>query len=460
MISFHCIAGRGAASGVSINVKSRSAQCIKSRITAGRWRIQFLAPPLAECELWSENIAMDRPPIVYLDTQDFSRFGDVLRGKSDTATETLFLEVERRSKAGDAIFPASMPIIGELLQYNADYRDTTICKAQAVERLCGHWGLAFPSRLIAAELLTVARQRQLMPDGPPPEILSSDRYWYPNISGALNGLRSRLQGEVESAVSNLQLSNRYERRRAKRLVKHIDPSSAIRAAAPEFAANFGLPVETVINSVVALVRGRITATEASRRLFGEIAKPVTFVEAYFEKVEVDRSALPGWMRLFGDNFERRFLDLRTQTLPILDNEDGRAALEQLLTELPKTLGPSILGMADEDDLAEFGLTTSIVDSLRVIEGIENQVAASDIVGNVIPAYARQVLGLRGNPARVERSFGGDLVHALYLPHVDLWRGDRRFAEVVTQAVPHYAPKIVPRLAALPAAIDAWLRAAD
>lgn len=244
---------------------------------------------------------MNRPPIVYLDTQDFSRFGDVLRGKSNTATEALFLEFERRSKAGNAIFPASMPIIGELLQYDADYRETTICKAEAVERLCGHWGLAFPSRLIAAELLTVARQRQLMPDGPTPETLSSDRYWYPNISGALNGLRARVQAEVQSAVSNRQFSNRHELRRAKSLARKFDPEIAVLAAAPEFAANFGLPVETVISSVVALVQGRITAPQASRRLFGAIAKPVTFVEAYFEKAEVDRSAIPGWIRGIGDN---------------------------------------------------------------------------------------------------------------------------------------------------------------
>ena len=147
-------------------------------------------------------------------------------------------------------------------------------------------------------------------------------------------------------------------------------------------------------------------------------------------------------------------------MPILEMEDGRAALEQLLTEMPKSLGLGILEMASEDDLAEFGLTTSIVDSLHVIDGFEDQVPASNVVGNVIPAYARQVLGLRGNPVDVERSFGGDLVHALYLHHVDLWRGDRRFAEVVVQAVPHYAQKVVSRLAALPAAIDAWLLAAD
>jgi hypothetical protein len=47
-----------------------------------------------------------------------------------------------------------------------------------------------------------------------------------------------------------------------------------------------------------------------------------------------------------------------------------------------------------------------------------------------------------------------MFHALYLPHVDLWRGDRRFAEALAGAKPNYKNRIVRRLAELPAAIDA------
>ena len=56
---------------------------------------------------------MSSPPIVYLDTQDYSRFGDVLRGKADAATEGLFNALEARKRSGDAIFAVSMPIFGE-----------------------------------------------------------------------------------------------------------------------------------------------------------------------------------------------------------------------------------------------------------------------------------------------------------------------------------------------------------
>jgi hypothetical protein len=55
------------------------------------------------------------PPVVYLDTQDYSRFGDVLRGRADDATKALSRELERLKQDGDAIFAVSMPILGKLL---------------------------------------------------------------------------------------------------------------------------------------------------------------------------------------------------------------------------------------------------------------------------------------------------------------------------------------------------------
>lgn len=68
--------------------------------------------------------AAQSPPVVYLETQDYSRFGDVLRGKSDSATEALFLALEQRKQTGNAVFAISMPVFSELLQYDSDFRDT------------------------------------------------------------------------------------------------------------------------------------------------------------------------------------------------------------------------------------------------------------------------------------------------------------------------------------------------
>jgi hypothetical protein len=395
---------------------------------------------------------MPSSPVVYLDTQDYSRFGDVLRGRSDAATEALFLDLEKRKQAGDVIFAVSMPILGELLQYDASFRETTIRKAEAVERLCGSWALAFPSRLVAAEIAELAQRQGLLSEAADTAILSSDRYWFPNIADAFGNIRAQMRDALDTEIS--ALPSRELRRRAKKEARRFDLLKAAREAAPQMAAEYGLPVEAITESIVALLRGRVNSEQASRRLFSAIAEPVKFVEAYFEKVETDRSLLPSWVSKFGADFEARFVDLRNKLQPHMKYEFARSAFDTMLTEWPEKLGRPVFKMAGSD-VVEFGIDSTLFTALAANEKFAAGVPACEIVGKVTTAYVRQITGLIGTEAKIERSFGGDLVHALYLPHVDLWRGDRRFSVVVRNAVPRYADRIVPTLRGLSAAIDAW-----
>lgn len=397
---------------------------------------------------------MNTAPVVYLDTQDFSRFGDVLRGKSDAGTEKLFLDLEMSAKAGSVIFPASMPHYSELLQYDVDYRETTIKKAEAVERLCGTWALAYPSRLIASEIGEVCRRHGIIPQSKFSSVLSAERYWYPNVASVFDDIRTKIRGAVDVEIDALQLPSRALRRKARSLAKKLDIGAAAKEVAPEMAAKFGLPVSAITGSIIALLNGRATPEEASQRLFRAIAAPVTFVEAYFEKVEVDRAALPAWMRDMGLNFEKRFAELRDQLEPYRNHADTQSVFMDLLNSWPTALGKSVLGMAD-GELAEFGVDAAALEALTTSDDFALEVPACGIVGHVLTNYAHQVLGFAGSVAGIERGFGGDLIHALYLTHVDLWRGDRRFAPLVMKSVPQFANRVVPKLTLLPAAIDAW-----
>lgn len=394
------------------------------------------------------------PPIIYLDTSDFSRFGDVLRGKSDDATEKLFLSLETRASKGDAIFPVSMPILGELLQYDADFRETTLCKAQAVARLCGEWALAYPSRLIASEIATAARESGALPDGEPISVLSPDRFWYPDVSQSFYELRAKIQSGVDAKVDSYRFVNRKSRRGAKKIVRKFDLAKVAAEAAPEMASTYGLPASVFIRSIVAMLRGSITPEEASRRLFREIAEPVTFVKTYFERVETERT-MPEWMGGLGRDFQTHLQVFRDQTRPLMGVPSMREQLANLLADWSGQLGAMALRIADGDDLAVLGLSAERRDCLAATPAFVSSVPAAAIVGRVIPEYTRQIIGLSGAEAKIENSFGGDLVHALYLPHVDLWRGDRRFAQVVMKAMPALAHHVIPTLKALPEAIDNW-----
>ena len=392
-------------------------------------------------------------PVVYLDTQDFSRFGDVLRGKEDADTERLFLTIEEKAKSKAAIFPVSMPILSELLQYNSDYRETTMRKAEAVERLCGTWALAFPQRLIAAEIAGFAGSLgEPIKDHRP--VLSSDREWFPDISSSLSNFGAELKDSIADEMAKKALVGRKMRRMAKSEIRRLDPAGAMERIAPEIAARYGIPVAAVSGSIVALLRGRISADDASRRLFGAIAHPVTFVEVYFEKVLDNNSELPSWMSSLGERLQNNFVDLRNVLRPLLSLPGAREKTEAMLVDWRATMGTAVLEMA-AGATEPFGIDPAMVTRLAAADGFLDKVPSAYIVGRVMTSYVRQIIGLSGKEANVERSFGGDIVHALYLPHVDLWRGDRRFSAVVTNAAPRYAQRVVPLLKNLPEKIDAW-----
>ena len=55
---------------------------------------------------------------------------------------------------------------------------------------------------------------------------------------------------------------------------------------------------------------------------------------------------------------------------------------------------------------------------------------------------------------IKDSDGIDLIHAMYLPHADLWRGDRPFSTLLINNRVDFCSRIVPSLADLPGRIEA------
>lgn len=392
------------------------------------------------------------PPVIYLDSQDYSRFGDVLRGKADNELEALFANLADRKNRGEVIFAVSMPILGEILQYDPDFRETSFKKAEAVERLCGRWALAYPSRLVAAEVANAAVRRGDLPNSKEISILSPDRYWFPNTADVFADLADRMREGVAERVSSLVLPTRVQRRQAKKAIRKFNPSKAAREAAPELAETYGLPLSSITGSLVPFLNGRISSEEASQRLFSAIAEPTKFVETYFERIDTDRS-LPAWMGKFGQSFHDLAAKFRDEMAPFLHQEGARAILEDMLVKQSTELGRLALKFG-EDDLTEFGIDEQLRTRLMDDVGIASDVPACRIMGAIVPSYLRQITGLSGTAAKIEKSVGGDLVHAFYLPHVTLWRGDRRFSDLARKALPEYSDRIVSKLTDLPTAIDA------
>jgi superoxide dismutase, Cu-Zn family len=57
---------------------------------------------------------------------------------------------------------------------------------------------------------------------------------------------------------------------------------------------------------------------------------------------------------------------------------------------------------------------------------------------------------------IKRSDVIDFIHAMYLPHSDLWRGDRASGDLLIKHRVNFSDRIVPRLADLPTRVESEL----
>jgi hypothetical protein len=79
----------------------------------------------------------------------------------------------------------------------------------------------------------------------------------------------------------------------------------------------------------------------------------------------------------------------------------------------------------------------------------------EIFGEESGVLAAQILYAFHNDGRhIKNSDGIDLMHAMYLPHADLWRGDRAFSTLLIDNRVDFCTRIVASLAELPGRIEA------
>jgi hypothetical protein len=400
----------------------------------------------------SSVVTMKRPLVIYLDSQDFSRFGDVLRDKSDIQHEELFRRLEAMKFAGDIVFPATLPLMCELLQFDAAHRETTFCKAKAVERLCDSYALPAPTRLAAIEVARVAHRAGLIDHPPAAPMLSTDRLWFPTIADSLSDLRETMQTAAMQSLAEKGYEPEFRRHVEEGLAK-VDWSAAVADLAPAIADQVGVPLASVFDFVVPFLRGELSSREASRGMLSGISKPTVFVDLYFER-HGPLGDLPSWIRNAGLTIARYLDAVRSNLGPLRTAADKKRA--SLLVGRLKSSFRAISFELAKAGATEFYLDDQIIGHVAANEDMHSLVPSAHIATAAMEAYTLQVVGLTTGGAKIERSFGGDVLHSFYLPYVDLWRGDRRFSAALRQALPPYRDRIAGPLARLPEEIEVRL----
>lgn len=398
-------------------------------------------------------VIMKRPLVVYLDSQDYSRFGDVLRDKSDTQHEQLFCRLEAMKLAGDVVFPATLPLMCEVLQFDAAHRETTPCKAKAVERLCDPYALPAPTRLAAIEVARLVHRAGLIDHPPPASMLSTDRLWFPTIADSLSDLRETMRTSAMQSIVEKNYEPEF-RRRVEAGLAQVDWSAAVADLVPAIADRVGVPLASVLDFIVPFLRGEISSLEASRGMLSGISKPTVFVDFYFERHR-PLGNMPNWISNAGLTIASYLGAVRRNLEPLQITADKKRA--GLLVSCLRSSFRAISFELAKAGATEFYLHDHIIDHVAANEDMHSLVPPAHIATAAMEAYTLQVIGLTTGGKKIEQSFGGDVLHSFYLPYVDLWRGDRRFSAALRQALPLHRDRISGPLAGLPEEIEVKLR---
>lgn len=305
--------------------------------------------------------------------------------------------------------------------------------------------MANVKRLVAYEVATFARNKGLMTSLAPWDAQCGDDYWFPNLGNVFADFRSKFEESRRNSLQGFAGFNRRYRRAAGKAMSDRSFKNFADNAARAVAADYGLPSSNFAAAFGMYARGRIGGEEASRRLFSSIAKPTAFIQFYFHKYD-GKKDFPTWMRSAGESFQLAIEEMAGE-LSRFPLEEVRKFHRQALETWRAKLASTIVGFSLENG-EEFGLTDRVIREVQSHSDILEIPCCANMV-ELIGEYVAQCIGLRGTKSNVEPSFGGDLIHAMYIPHVNVWRSDRRFSKLVYDCAVQGATTIVPTLTALP-----------
>jgi hypothetical protein len=361
---------------------------------------------------------------VYLDTQDYSRFGDVIRGVADQGTVDIYRTLLDYKKSGRVIFPFSMSLMSELIQYREDTKEICFAKAEAIEALCGEYALPYPTRLMAMEISLALREVMGIKLIEEPVFINENRYWYPNVDGILIDFKKRIIIEVDKQFSTLIPQTFTQRRKMKSARKKLKITKIFKQGDfSELERQMGIPEKYLRFALIPLIENRISSREAVHRLFEGIAKPQTFIEVFFERYAGDSSAIPAWISGMGRQLKENIENAIAPVKQFLGTEGANEMLVEALNRVHDKYKTSIAKIGYES-LVEFVPDFKIKNEDELPHQVIERIKSANLMAAAFDYYMKQVLGLKGRPSEFERSVAGDLVHLLYLPHVDLWRGDK------------------------------------
>ena len=330
----------------------------------------------------------------------------------------------------------SYHVVFELLQ-NAtpQYREDRLARARLLVELCRKNAFPYPTDLGQGDKF------------------STEGLWIPRIELEDFEVENIVDHYADAAARQLNLS-RSQRRAFSKRRNLVNWARADERRLREFpwSAPFG-PKFAESGDFRRYVLGEITRAEANNRLRCYLTDPVSIYNTWFDYYGLDN--------------------------PIVDRRDQMAnKLMLMLSELKAMLGETCHLRAEIRSAltarGDSALSAPARAKLTVLErevktfGSElkspqeltkNAPRWKELFGEESGLLAAQILYAFHKDGRdIKNSDGIDLIHAMYLPHADLWRGDKAFSTLLINNRVDFCTRIVPSLGELPGRIEAAIAA--
>lgn len=436
---------------------------------------------------------MKRPLILYLDSSDYSRFGDVHRGTGTEESEQVFLAVSKFIRDGDVQVPfsglhimeaaardlgsldaatARLAVIGSLGQGNA-FRGWTELpsidlfhrhgtdgfaqNAKPVDRKVhngrsdqGEWFPGLPSLFLEiGEMFATAYRNPIV-------AFSSDPDNAEYIAGLNRDQRRKLAKQAKRPVSPGVL---------RQMVDSEWPSKYA-----ELRANLPLPIadsEIWRKYVIAPQPNLVNAYQSCRRGFADLSTLATYLVPGDDSIN---QRLTGWLRHSSSsivNVAEQVNALRARWKNI-KNDALRSQQKRRVLEDAKQFHNSWLAREHSDLLKEM---PAVYDSYRLsgdaVFDMPNtpsfdttsKLASISNRALVIRSYreiAVNPLGTERAPAK-HSSDPGDILHAQYIPYCDIYRCDGFASTYLKKVADQSKTTLVSSLPQLTSVIEARLR---
>ncbi|MDP8566627.1 hypothetical protein [Methylophilus aquaticus] len=388
---------------------------------------------------------MSRPLVVYLDSSDYSIFSDASRRTPElNRIESKLLQLRDENKIE---FRFSHINIIEAAPIKTEDRLSSSQRLETIKRFCGCKCLVSYVFVIENEIESLSNMRPI-----PTQLnhLNDDGIWFPSLADIKEF--SYLADDIRENIS--KIPDRKKRRQAQR--KSFNPDGSVKNAAgylkgtvdsfaKEICSKYPLTEESAKLAAQSYFNNGSTANFV--RLLSDSLSKLENISKWYELSWDEATQLSSFLREIGGNLLKSLEQLKNEST-VLANDYKLEGLSD--SQIKSRMNESFSGLLNS-------LPISMLKSLNVSHAsTSNQEISWELCPSLLTLTTLSVNLVKLNSLtsrKAKNSDFGDILHATYLPHVDIFRCDGNTASIIEQAKLPIKTRVVSKLTDLPKEIE-------